>query len=271
MRNPVAVDGAAGRWVVTEPSRSLSGWHHRLIGLDLVIGVPVVLVTAVLMFLAAVNHAALLAMAPLLLGASFFALTWLARRRVAADPPPAAVGSDEFADLPDGVRETGHQLVLSMASLFASRTVVAGWVDEATLATAHQVTWQALRSLRDTADLRAAVREAEGFAELRETADLRRAELAAVEAAAAEIADRMADVARAVAASDAEIAAVEAERARDRRVAELRERLAGQALPADGRGAAPRPSDLDAIAASVTAAAEVLAAGGYRGEEDPAG
>ncbi|MCP2271279.1 hypothetical protein [Actinokineospora diospyrosa] len=161
--------------------------------------------------------------------------------------------STRFAELSPESVVLANRLVISLATLFASRTAGAGWLPPATLTTAHEVTWAALQTLWDTADLHALLRESRAYPELSTEVEERTAQLRAVEAGVGAVADRMDEVIAALAIADQEIAAAEAAQARAEHVEHLRERLSGsKATPA------PHQVDLDAITAAVTAAAEIL-------------
>ncbi|SEQ95956.1 GPO family capsid scaffolding protein [Actinokineospora terrae] len=146
-----------------------------------------------------------------------------------------------------------NRLVISFATLVASRTAAAGWLPQETLATAQRVVWAALGSLRDSAGLRALLRESRRYPELAGEVAAKQAELTSVIDSVTAVADRMDEVLTALGAAELEIATAEAEQARAQRVADLRERLSGTTAPP-----APRQVDLDAVAAAVTAAADIL-------------
>ncbi|RLK54325.1 hypothetical protein [Actinokineospora cianjurensis] len=146
-----------------------------------------------------------------------------------------------------------NRMVISFATLVASRTAAAGWLPAETLATAHRVVWAALGSLRESAGLRALLRESQRYPELAGDVAAKEAELTSVLDSVTAVADRMDEVLAALGAAEQEIATAEAEQARAQRVAALRERLSGTPTPP-----APRQVDLDAIAAAVAAAADIL-------------
>ncbi|MBM7773646.1 hypothetical protein JOD54_003850 [Actinokineospora baliensis] len=242
--SPVHIDGAAGRWVVWPPGES-GGLAESRLGAPLGLGTAAGVVVG---FAGGLGVWTLLVPIPVI---AFISARDRARRR--RDERVVVYDSTRFADLSPESVTLANRLVISLATLFASRTAGAGWIDPATLTTAHKVTWAALRTLSDTADLHTLLRESREYPELSAEVEERTGQLRSIEAEVGAVADRMDEVISALAVADQEIAAAEAAQARAEHVEHLRERLSGsKATPA------PPQVDLDAITAAVTAAAEIL-------------
>ncbi|GLW89282.1 hypothetical protein [Actinokineospora globicatena] len=239
--SPVHVDGAAGQWALWQPDLPNRGWEPRL-GVLFGFGAATGLVMAPVSDLGAW---ALLLVAPL---GAFGLVARRARRKRAENTLVL-----RSADFDEDSADLANRLVIALATLMASRTAVAGWLPEDTLVTAHRTVWSALGTLRETAGLRALLRESHRYPELADDVAAKQAELTAVLDAVTAVATRMDGVLAALSTAEHELATAEAEQARAHQVAQLRERLSGTPTPL-----APRQVDLDAIAAAVAAAAEIL-------------
>ncbi|MDU0290424.1 hypothetical protein, partial [Saccharothrix longispora] len=184
-----------------------------------------------------------------------------ARTRREAGPGwrTVAVGADDLRGLPVALTAVVRQMVADLDRVRGSRAAGAGWLAPDKLYDAHVATWRSVLLLVDTVDTYRLIRESSQFAELEPLTRDKVVQVGAVEAVVRDVAARLGEAAAKVAEIDAGILDAEERDRRERRIAELTERLTDTSITPASTTAPPVWQDaVDAVNAHLDGALTVL-------------